>query len=547
MKNSSPLRHLLATCTLLAAGLFSGSAFAAAEIVVVNFDPAGSGLNDPTPVTPVGNNPGTTLGEQRQVAYFFAAQLWGSVLNSDAPVFVGASFANLLCTPTGAVLGSAGTTFVFNNFPNAPRADTWYSSALADAIAGEDLNPGFIDINSRFNALIGTDPNCLGGRGWYYGLDHNAPPGDIDFLNVVMHEIGHGLGVQGFESLSTGAPFFGIPSIYSTFMFDNTVGKLWVDMTDAERLASATNTGNVVWNGARVRNDAAMILGPATVVGVNSPASIAGSYEAQAASFGPAITLAGTTGNLLLVDDGVGAGTDACEAIVTDLSGAIALIDRGGCAFTTKVGNAQAAGAIGAIVANNAPGGPAPMGGADPSVTIPSVGVTLDQGNTFKSELGGGVNVSLKLDFSIRAGGDGNGNVRLYMPNPVQGGSSRSHYDTVASPNLLMEPSINTDLRGATDLDLTPAMLEDQGWTTDRSNGTIEGCDTGLPIFQEGGMIIGATVQAHSAVCAVFGKNHGGYTSCMAKAGNSLNARGAITGKDKGRVQSCAANSSNGK
>lgn len=49
-------------------------------------------------------------------------------------MFVGAQF-NPLATN---VLGSGGSTYVFANFPNAPVANTWYSSALADAIAGAD-------------------------------------------------------------------------------------------------------------------------------------------------------------------------------------------------------------------------------------------------------------------------------------------------------------------------------------------------------------------------------------------------------------------------
>ncbi len=541
---NSVLKRTLSSFFAATMLMASTAAWSDADIIFVNFDPADQGLNDPTPATPVGTNPGTTIGEQRQVVYYFATQLWGNILNSDQPVFVGASFQPQLCTPTGAVLGSAGTTFIFRDFPNAPVAGTWYSSALADAISNEDGAPGFIDINSRFNSRIGTDPDCLGGRGWYYGLDHNPPPGDIDFLNVVMHEIGHGLGVQGFESLNTGALLAGFPSIYATFMQDNDTGKTWVEMDNAERLASATNTGKVVWFGPRVRNDAAMILGPATTAQVNSPAEIAGSYEAQAASFGAPMTLSGITGDLSLADDGVGTGVDACEPILSDVAGKIALIDRGACAFTQKVLNAQNAGAIGAIVANNQPSGLAPMGGADPSVTIGSVGVSQETGDTLKAALGVGVNITIGLDPNIRAGDDGMGNVRLFMPDPVQGGSSRSHFDTVATPNLLMEPSINTDLRAAIDLDLTPALLEDEGWTVDQSNGEIEGCDTGLPSYQEGGSIIGSTVEAYSAVCDIFGKNHGSYVSCMSQATNSLKARGAVTGKEKGRVQSCAADSS---
>ena len=56
---------------------------------------------------------------------------------------------------------------------------------------------------------------------------------------------------------------------------------------------------------------------------------------------------------------------------------------------------------------------------------------------------------------------------RVYAPFPVVGGSSISHYDTVASRNLLMEPAINADLTHnlkAPD-DLTFELLRDVGWT----------------------------------------------------------------------------------
>jgi hypothetical protein len=59
------------------------------------------------------------------------------------------------------------------------------------------------------------------------------------------------------------------------------------------------------------------------------------------------------------------------------------------------VKNAQNAGAIGVIVADNVPGGVAGMGGADPTIVIPSLRVTLDTGNLIKGELAGGVNATL--------------------------------------------------------------------------------------------------------------------------------------------------------
>jgi hypothetical protein len=104
------------------------------------------------------------------------------------------------------------------------------------------------------------------------------------------------------------------------------------------------------------------------------------------------------------------------------------------------------------------------MGGFSPFVTIPSVGVSLDQGNAIKGELDGGVNLKLILDSTLLAGANDDGLVRLYAPNPVQPGSSKSHWDTSAIPNLLMEPSINADLAPTQTLDLTPNLFEDIGW-----------------------------------------------------------------------------------
>ena len=49
-------------------------------------DLPGEGFNDPTPVEPVGQNPGVTLGEQRLIVFQFAADLWGSLLESDVEI-----------------------------------------------------------------------------------------------------------------------------------------------------------------------------------------------------------------------------------------------------------------------------------------------------------------------------------------------------------------------------------------------------------------------------------------------------------------------------
>lgn len=92
------------------------------------------------------------------------------------------------------------------------------------------------------------------------------------------------------------------------------------------------------------------------------------------------------SGSIVRVEDGSlgadGTGTvfDGCEPATNPdaLAGNIAIVDRGSCFFTVKALNAQAAGAIGVMIANNNDDGtPAPVGGADDNVTIPTRGITF--------------------------------------------------------------------------------------------------------------------------------------------------------------------------
>src|SRR3546814_16460097 len=66
------------------------------------------------------------------------------------------------------------------------------------------------------------------------GLDGNTPAGQVSFLDVVMHEFGHGLGFQNFENEAAGTFLANRQDIYSVFTFDNTAGKYWTQMTRSE-------------------------------------------------------------------------------------------------------------------------------------------------------------------------------------------------------------------------------------------------------------------------------------------------------------------------
>jgi hypothetical protein len=123
------------------------------------------------------------------------------------------------------------------------------------------------------------------------------------------------------------------------------------------------------------------------IVTIDPPSLAAGTYQATGAAFGPTPPAEGISGDVVLVTAASGVPTEGCDTLVDFPAGAIALVDRGTCAFVEKASNAQAAGAVAMIVANNAPGAPITMGGTDPSITIPSVMVSLADGNTIKAGL----------------------------------------------------------------------------------------------------------------------------------------------------------------
>ncbi len=131
----------------------------------------------------------TGFTPEAQAAFQFAVDIWQSQITSDIPIQVEASFEAL---STG-VLGSAGAASLRRNFQGAPQTNTWYPIALANKIAGEDLRPDLHDVNARFSSVRDD---------WYFGTDGNPSAGQIDFVSVVLHELGHGLGFSGGSGVS---------------------------------------------------------------------------------------------------------------------------------------------------------------------------------------------------------------------------------------------------------------------------------------------------------------------------------------------------------
>jgi hypothetical protein len=137
---------------------------------------------------------------------------------------------------------------------------------------------------------------------------------------------------------------------------------------------------------------------------VHPPSPIAGTYFGPMAGFGESLVSTGPiSGEVVYVGRGCDPAYQAgqpLDAYLADPAGKIPLIDRGSCTFVAKVKKAQDLGAIMVIVANNAAGPAVAMGGADPTITIPSVMVTVDDGNLFRT------NVPFNVTISDGTGGD---------------------------------------------------------------------------------------------------------------------------------------------
>lgn len=537
--------------------LSSGNTFAGpAQIVIVNLNAPGVGFNDPTPAAPVGGNTGTTLGQQRLIAFQHAANIWGARLDSDVPIRIRAQFVAL----GAGVLGSAGPVSVARDFANAPLPGTWYHIALANKLAGVDLIPASDDINANFS----TNFN------FYLGIDnnHGALP---DLVTVLLHEFAHGLGFSQFANLNNGALFNGLPDVYNSNLLDTTLGLRWSQMTNAERAASATRFGRVVWDGLFVTAGVPNVLSfGSPEVQVTAPAGIAGSYQFGSAAFGPAIGNPNVSANVVAAVDAVevgGTSTDGCSPFTNaaDVAGKIVLIERGLCGFAVKARNATDAGAAAVIIYNNlanvnaGPPGMADDGINGQFVTIPTASLRRADGLGIVGELGVGVSANLAVDLSIRAGADAANRARVFAPFPVAGGSSISHYDTVARRNLLMEPAINADLTHKVKApdDLTFELLRDEGWTFPDADGdgvaddedcnpnsnlsptiVIGAINTGVPntLFPNGCTSSDLIAQLFAAA-----GNHGEFVSAVAHLTNQWVEDGLITGQQKGAIQRAAA------
>ena len=149
---------------------------------------------------------------EAQAAFAYAVSIWAQQISSPVPIQVNANWTAL----GPGVLGSAGPSYMMRDFLGAPVAGFWYPIALANKLSGADQAPTSPDISANFNSTFGS---------WYFGTDGITPFSQYDFVSVVLHELGHGIGVSGtasVDSLGSGSlGYSGYPSIYDRYTTDS--------------------------------------------------------------------------------------------------------------------------------------------------------------------------------------------------------------------------------------------------------------------------------------------------------------------------------------
>jgi hypothetical protein len=128
---------------------------------------------------------------EAQAAFSHAANLWGTLLTTSQTIVIHACWLDM---GESSTLGSASTADIYQDFTNAPVAGTLYPVALANSLAGDDLNDDEPEIYASFNSAAE----------WYFGTDGNSPKDKNNFVHVVLHELAHGLGFNSALEIDGG-------------------------------------------------------------------------------------------------------------------------------------------------------------------------------------------------------------------------------------------------------------------------------------------------------------------------------------------------------
>lgn len=247
-------------------------------------DDTGEGFKDGTDLTqaekdlisPSGND-AETLGEARTKAFEYATSLLESTLTNTNTIRISAKFVIFdgqeNTNNPGECLLNSGTTTVAKAGPTghgypSDRLDegdvnrvglgTAYPYALFETTSGREFNAQNADIRINFSKCIP----------FYYGFTGSVPANHIDFVQLALHEIMHGLGFIARVDSDGDFPTLTITvystangitttreatiksrTIYDEQLYSETDDDLLIDLANSERAAAITSGTGLLWEG----------------------------------------------------------------------------------------------------------------------------------------------------------------------------------------------------------------------------------------------------------------------------------------------------------
>jgi len=168
-----------------------------------------------------------------------AIDTWAENFDSKVPIYIDATWGR---SSSFSVLGSARPGSYFANFSGAPDPSLWYPSALANALAGKDLDGDNPEMVITVNSLAS----------WYRGGSLGPSKSEYDLQSVILHEMAHGLGFLSTDSYDN---FFGYGSIDQPTPYDAYVqtgdGRRLSDLPSPSLELGEALTSKLVWSGAQ--------------------------------------------------------------------------------------------------------------------------------------------------------------------------------------------------------------------------------------------------------------------------------------------------------
>jgi minor extracellular serine protease Vpr len=279
-----------------------------------------------------------------------------------------------------------------------------HGTHVAGTVACNHRTPASVNGVAIPYAMSGVAPKALLGN-------YNVFPGTVDsarsedILNALEAAYADGMDIA---NMSLGGGSSGIQDLLTVA----------VDNLDQANMVVAISNGNsgpgfftVGSPGMAARG---LTAGASSVPHfVGAPVTVQGNFFGAASGDFATVGPAGLTALLTVIPGATNGLSTACTALApASLTDRIALLSRGVCSFSTKIRNAQAAGAAAVLVANNVAGDPTAMGsdGTPAQPTIPAYMVSIGSGQALRllggaaTSIGGSLSYFASDNANIMAG-----------------------------------------------------------------------------------------------------------------------------------------------